>query len=613
MSNNSSKVQSGLRGVLDTATFGISPKIASLADAIKQKENATFAERYQENLKNRREQYHTAAEENPLSYMGGSLAGAFASPIKGGKGVSLGQRAKRGGVLGGLYGFGNSDSGEAFVPEFENAVDAAYGGAIGAAAEMVLPPIFRGAGYIANKLTPEFVKEGASKLGSKIANTFVGKEASQTALSPFKGQNLSQEQNEISNLSRHAPFAEKGENAAPAISKIQEQHKLAKEAAQAPYEVIKKEVGFLDIKDVKQFIPKMREGMAAEMIASPSHPMTYGYMKTFEKLLTKEAPQNAIGVDLKLLEKWRSRVGEAIRDHKTPRSERTGLIALRKGYDDFINHNIEKALLEGNPGLLKEFEAAREGYTKYMKQYTADHKDEYGKKFIEDIINNGSSREPYSNEMIANKIFGTNKLGFKPQSINIINELKSHLGADSPEFHGLRLEGMKKVLSPLLNNPENKLAAFEKYSANLKEQMPVLKELLAPNVIKELEYIAKEGSQHFKKSAIPIKETIGKLPTAGLVMKLFSNIKDAKTPIEEIYGSANKSASVPSAASRSITQALMTPEVQPEKDIAQPETAIETPPTIKAPEDYRAFMDRMTPEQKEELRMLQQSMHPVQQ
>jgi hypothetical protein len=242
MRNKPGKLESAYRGGLDVATFGFAPKLSSLLGTaiarqldLSENKNETFADAYQRGLAHLREQNREAFEENPISYSAGGIAGALASPIKGGQGATLGQRIKRGVGLGGLYGIGTSDSGEAGSFEPSNVMDTIKGAGIGALAELILPPVFRGTGYVANKLTPNVVKEGISSVG----NMFNRPPISTSAMEAFQPQVISQGQSTLSNLAKQAPQLEKGELATSGINKIQQQEKLAKELASNAYEQAK--------------------------------------------------------------------------------------------------------------------------------------------------------------------------------------------------------------------------------------------------------------------------------------------------------------------------------------------------------------------------------------
>ena len=617
------KLESATRGAFDTATFGFMPKISGAIGAGIAKisrpdlfQDEKFLDIYHRARDQLREQNAEAFEQNPYSYGAGGLAGAFFNPVSrlAPTVATTSGRMARGAGLGALYGTGMTDAGEPLSIEPSNIRDVAGSAVIGGAAEYALPPILRGAGYAARALTPSFVKEGVVNAGKNIASVWGAKPQVPNALTVFQPQQISQEQRAIQELTKPIMDFEKGELAAPGISKIQQAEVIAREKAGSAFDIAKSRIGSLDIKEIKKFAPQMKEALVAESIDPSTHQKTYAYLKTFNNILNKEAPKDAIGIDFQRMEGWRKQLGKAI-TRESDEAEKYGMIQLKNGYDNFLNNNIERAMLSGDSKILDQYKQARNGWANYKQTYTADHKDEYGKKFIQDIIRNGRSDEPYSNEMIANKIFGTNKIGFKPQSLNIIKELKAHLGSDSQEFNGLRMEGLKKALTPLMNNPENKAAALAKYNTNLSEQMPILKELLPQNAVKELEYIGQQGEVLFKGKSPSLLSRLHNMKYVGSITKA---IAPESNLVGDIYSKGAKSNIVlPEAMSRSITSALMTPTPQ-ESSVEQsamsapiaemPESVIEQDDDAK----YAAILARMTPEQKERIKALQQGMKPVQ-
>lgn len=619
MKRQYSKPESAARGAFDTATFGFMPKIsgaigAGIARTVRPElfKDEKFLDTYHRARDQLRQQNAEAFEQNPYSYGAGGLAGAFFNPVSRlAPTTATGTgRLMRGAGLGALYGAGSTDAGDPFDIEPSNVRDVIGSAAIGGAAEYALPPVLRGAGYAARSLTPHFIKEGISNAGRNIASAWGIPPQAPSALTAFQPQSISPAQKTIQELAKPMAAFEKGEFAAPGISKIQEAETIARKQAGSAFDVAKSQIGSLDIKEIKKFVPQMKEALVAESIDPSTHRKTYAYMKTFNNILNKEAPQNAIGVDFQRMEGWRKQLGKAI-NREADDAEKYGLIQLKKGYDDFLNNNIERAMLSGDTKVLDQYKVAREGWANYKKMYTADHKDEYGKKFIQDIVNNAKSDEPYSNEMIANKIFGTNKIGFKPQSLNIIKELKSHLGTDSQEFNGLRMEGLKKALTPLIENPENKAAALAKYNANLKEQMPILKELLPSNAVQELEYVGQRGSELFKGKSPSL---LGRLQNTKYLGTAIKAIMPAPNLVGDIYTKGAKSNIViPEAMSLSITTALMAP--KPEEQPIQQSIATEPQPIVEAQTPtqqddakYEAILARMSPEQKERIKTLQNSM-----
>lgn len=603
------KLDALLRGGLDTATFGVLPKVHGLLDAAtkpRENKNETFAEAYKRERDIRRLRNIEAFEENPKSYLSGGLAGALLGPapgfLKGTKTSTLAPRIAKGAAGGALYGAGASDEGEIGEYNTENALDTLYGGIAGGVGATVIPPIVNTAGRAINKLTPDFIKEGITKGTAKLADYLGAPEAPQQALKAISPNHITPQQREISDLAKNAMYMEKGNLARPAIDKLQQQESATKELASAAYEQAKSKVGSLDIKQIKQFAPQMREALVAESIDPSTHKKTYAYIKNFNNILDKEAPKNAVGVDFQRLEGWRKQLGKAI-SREPDEAEKYGLIRLKKGYDDFLDSNIEKAMLNGDSEVLKAYEGARSGWSNYKQTYNPQHPHEYGKKFIQDIIKNVKSNEPYTDEMIANKIFGANEIGFKPQSSAIIKELKAHVGSDSPEMHALRLEGAKKILNPLLTSGENKAAAIEKYNMNLKKQLPILRELLPQEMVNELQSLGEKGSNLYKPGQKLTAETFEKMKYIGPTLKA---INSQKNLVESIYNKGN-SDYIPVALGRTISQSFI-PESQEEQVLTKEAPEVEAPQET----DYNDFISKLSPEQLQQLEDLKQSMHPIQ-
>jgi hypothetical protein len=606
-----SKIESAARGALDTASFGFSPKISGAAASLIVRQlypelfqDQSFGETYKEGRNYLRGQNEEAFRQNPLSYLTGGLVGGLVSPVKGAGATNLASRVKRGAVLGGLYGLGSSDTGEVGEIEPSNFLDISQSAAVGSLANALLPPALRGVWYVGDKLTPEFVKKGIASVGSYLGKKLNLAPQQRHALEVFKEPVISKEQKTITELAKNATYLEKGSLTAPAIEKIRNQQGVDYGQAHNAYERAKSNVGSLDIKQIKKFIPEIKKELVTESIDPSTHQKTYAFMKSFNSILGKGAPKNAIGIDFQRLEGWRKQLTKAA-SREPDGAERYGLNQLKKGYDTFIENNIEKALLNGDEKILNSYKSARESWKLFKQTYTAGHKDEYGKKFIQDIINNGRSQEPYSDEMIANKIFGSNKIGFKSQAINIVNELESHLGAQSPEFNNLRLEGLNKVIRPLLESGDNKAAAINKYNLNLKDSLPVLKKLLPKPVIDELEYLGKNGAKLFEGNKINLKA----LNNVKYVGAAIQAINPNNNLINKIYDKSRKTNNVaPESLSRSISQVLNQPEERAPSSRDQQETS----PSLPVEKNYNEILERLTPDQKERLELLRQSMHPVQ-
>lgn len=132
------KAQSAVAGAFDTLSFGFLDEAGAVADTVLGgngrktvwTSGRSFAQTYRENRDLNRGALKEAAEENPLSFLGGQIAGAIVVPFGSGARGALGL-AKVGAVQGGIYGFG---SGEGLGDSLQEGVKGAgIGGLIGGA------------------------------------------------------------------------------------------------------------------------------------------------------------------------------------------------------------------------------------------------------------------------------------------------------------------------------------------------------------------------------------------------------------------------------------------------------------------------------------------------
>lgn len=111
-----SKTDSALTGLVGSATLGFDDEIygglAGLKDAATT--DKSFGDAYTENRDKVRDMKSRAEKENPLSYLGGSLAGGAVLPIGAGKAAStmvgaIGKGAAVGALTGGIQGLGDNE------------------------------------------------------------------------------------------------------------------------------------------------------------------------------------------------------------------------------------------------------------------------------------------------------------------------------------------------------------------------------------------------------------------------------------------------------------------------------------------------------------------------
>lgn len=256
--------------------------------------------------------------------------------------------------------------------------------------------------------------------------------------------------------------------------------------------------------------------------------------------LGSKAPKNVNVVNFKELEAWRQGLNNTLQG--ADGRDIVGLNTIKKSFDNYLDNAVETALKYGDSGTLEKFKQARLLNKEWMDKYTAKDTNEYGKKFIEDIVSNANSREPYTNQMIVNKLFGSGELGFSPQSANVVKEIKGQLGANSAEFKGLKMEAANRILKPLFNNRGEfnvRNPSIETYKKNLEKNATVLKEVFSADEIQKLKEFGDLGSMiyqmersKFNPSQTGILELISKnlknIPLVNNVINILEQAKNIK-------------------------------------------------------------------------------------
>lgn len=515
-----------LRGLQDTLAFGAMPKAGGGLGAIIARqirpdlfENESFGETYAKGRDYLRNENKKAAEESPWAYGLGGLAGGVLNPI--GRGVnSIKGAAGAGAMYGGLYGLGSSDTGTPLEFEAENLLDAAKGAGIGAGTSGLLQAGIKGGGNLYNRLKPLGSKNREAlalsekfnvpiSLGQASQNTSQqlaedilsgGARGSDAAgiLNAFKDQQQNAFQEAVRSTRKQVGgghFTEKGASLKPATNKIIGTYNNEKQVANKAYDLAKEEVGFLKNKDVKKFSKFAKAKLAEEALAPENAPVTYAQLKAFDRIFNK-APKGAIGVDFKRIEAYRQGLNRAYQ--ASSGQDTAGIKIIIDLFDDHVANIMERALIEGNSNILEQFKHARGLFSDLKSKYFANHETEFGKKFIQWLIENAEkSREPLTNAMISDRIFGANKYGFNKEAESIVKEIKNHIGENSPEFEGLKLDAAQKVLKPLLGN-KGKInfnnPAVQTFKNNLSENKTFLKTILNDKDIKDLEDLGDLGS-----------------------------------------------------------------------------------------------------------------------
>lgn len=154
-----SKLDSGLRGAAQGASFGFADEAAGALEAAKDwitRDPKSFADNYRKHRDESRANYKTAEEENPVSYGTGMFAGALAPAIVtagGSAPATIGSLAAQGAAQG--LGSSNADltEGDVSGAARDTALGSAIGGATGVAGKLLSKvPLGKAADYVAGKL-----------------------------------------------------------------------------------------------------------------------------------------------------------------------------------------------------------------------------------------------------------------------------------------------------------------------------------------------------------------------------------------------------------------------------------------------------------------------------
>lgn len=165
-----SKTDSALTGLVGSATLGFDDEIygglAGLKDAATT--DKSFGDAYTENRDKVRDMKSRAEKENPLSYMGGSLAGGAVLPIGAGKAAStmvgaIGKGAAVGALTGGIQGYGDNEKSDEALGDIGKGV--AVGGILGGVAGGV------------GRLSKGFTKSGRADLSKELDAFTAGRDS----------------------------------------------------------------------------------------------------------------------------------------------------------------------------------------------------------------------------------------------------------------------------------------------------------------------------------------------------------------------------------------------------------------------------------------------------
>lgn len=487
------------RGALDAATLGFAPKIkagigTTIARTLRPElfEEETFKETYENARNNERLKDIQAAEENPKTNIAANLVGGLALPFPA---KTVGQAAKLGAGYGAGYGLASQDFNTGKLGA-EDVISAGLGGLTGG---LLGAGLQKGVNMAFNKKAP---LPNVTEEGLNLSNQFdVPLTYAELTNNPkdflteevlrqkgdFNLNNLQQQQRQkydeaLKKLNPSQPLT-KGEGFTDIASNIVNNADKERKAYQELYTRAKEGVAKVKTEDIKEFPKLIKQDFAENVLSQDNVPKTFRELQGLENILQDT------NVDLKRLEAWKQGLNRSIRETEKGGQEEFALKQLSNKFDGFLDGVIEKALTEGDANTLNDFKKARSLASDYFQKYQAKNPTEYGKRFLEDIIDNARfSREPLTNEQLANKIFGASDLGFDKNSAGVVKELKKQISKE--DFDLLKAEALRKLTTPLEKNQPNVLTYKNNLNKLLTNNKSLADELFSP---KELETLQKFG------------------------------------------------------------------------------------------------------------------------
>jgi hypothetical protein len=313
----------------------------------------------------------------------------------------------------------------------------------------------------------------------------------------------------------------KGELAAGAVSKLQEQAAREKAPINELYKEAKATAGNVPISEVQSFPKQAREILDSEgfINAAGKGKRAHTELKAFESLFNpKRLGKDVTGVDRNAIEKWREGINRSIRtlSKQGEETEVNALQKLKSTVDDWEASTIEKGLAE-NPFTLEKFQNARKGHADWATKYKDVSSGDVGKKTIADWVANKKDMTP---ENIADQIFGSAESKFDKKTPAIIDALEKVI---PDQMDAIRNEGYRKMFSPLLNNDVKGFQNnIDKY---LKNHHTAIKKLYGTQGLKNIAEMRKKiGGENDPNKVL---QWISEQPWAGKILSTILRTQDS--------------------------------------------------------------------------------------
>ena len=193
-------------------------------------------------------------------------------------------------------------------------------------------------------------------------------------------------------------------------------------------------------------------------------------LSNFEKAF----PGRVKFVNVRTLESYRQQVMALTRSSDP--IERAAAQNIRKSFDEFMDGAIDNALVRGDTEAIEAFAKARGLRREFGKKFEGD-------AILEKLISEADGTLLLEPSEATRYLFGATKLGGKTGATKALRRIKGILGADSPEWKGLREEAFLRLFPDDAVTIGKFPGAFDKA---LKESPELMGELFTKTEIKTL-------------------------------------------------------------------------------------------------------------------------------
>jgi hypothetical protein len=482
----SGKIDTVVRGAADVATFGMADELAAAGDAALNpifgtgNDGGSFTERYNANLPEQRATDQADEQERFGYRLGGQVGGGV------GGGVALAQRgfslaanaaksgkgwfarmlggAADGGLMAGAYGAG---SGEGARDRYERSVEAApLGMALGGVGETLATAggaafrrAFQGAGEAAPGVNPAANVADADQFGIPLSRAQATRSVPQSNIeNQLRSQGsmsaFDQAQREAlgssvgsvqSRIAGNAPIIPRQSAAYESVpTALRGKRDRLKAASQDAYEASVNNPDVLVSGDAVAAIPGFIRGSLEEsqILIDPMYHQGASRAMSFIDDYIGRMPKPGGDIrDVQAQLRWVENLRAGLRKNFPPiGQDAPALKAISSAIDDWTDEVFERGLVSADDDVLEQLKTARAKWSEYLSM--ADPKSKRGGKInpqyeAQRAIRNIMDKD-LSPEEIGQYLWGSSVSSPKNTSFMTAQELRRTLGADSPEWNGIR-------------------------------------------------------------------------------------------------------------------------------------------------------------------------------